>query len=70
VSSPERIRLREEATASRERIVSTLSEMRSAVDQAKTEAVATAKRNAPIIGGAVAGLILLRLSMRSSRPRR
>jgi hypothetical protein len=67
---PNRAQLRTEATASRERIVATIGEMRSVADQARTEAVATAKRNAPIIGGALAGLILLRLSMRSSRPRR
>jgi hypothetical protein len=70
VSSPERVRLRGEATASRERIVSTVHEMRAVADQARTDAVATARRNAPIIGGAIVGLILLRLSMRSSRPRR
>jgi hypothetical protein len=68
--STDRVRLREEAKASREQIVATVGEMRGAVEQARVNAVTTAKRNAPIVAGALVGLILLRLSMRSSRQHR
>ena len=59
VSKAERQRLRREADASRERIVSTVGEFSDVARETKDEAIATAKKYAPIAAGAVAGLALL-----------
>ena len=53
--------LRVEAKAARQRVVGTVGELGTAVTLAKEEAVGTARRYAPIAGGAVAGLLLLKL---------
>jgi hypothetical protein len=68
-TTPDRAQLRTDARASREQIVTTVREMRSAVDQAKAEAIEGAKRKAPVVLGAFAVLVLLRMSMRRSRRR-
>ena len=58
----ERQRLRQEADASRERIVATVGEFSDVARDTKAEAVATLKRYAPIAAGAAAGLALLKLA--------
>jgi hypothetical protein len=54
-------RLRKEATASRERLVSTFGELGKAVSQTRDEAVSSARRAAPFAGAALAALIFLRI---------
>jgi hypothetical protein len=61
VSKAERERLRREADASKKRIVATVGEFSSAARATRDEAVASAKRYAPIAGGAAAGLALLKI---------
>ncbi len=58
----ERQRLRQEADASRERIVATVGEFSDVARDTKAEAVARLKRYAPIAAGAAAGLALLKLA--------
>jgi hypothetical protein len=70
VSKAERQRLRREADASRERIVSTVGEFSDVARATKEEAIATAKKYAPIAAGAVAGLALLAMASSGSRKRR
>jgi hypothetical protein len=53
--------LRAEAKAARTRVVGTVGELGTAITAAKADAVGTAKRFAPLAGGAVAGLVLLKL---------
>jgi len=50
-----------EAKAARQRVVGTVGELATAVALAKQEAVGTARRYAPLAGGVVAGLVLLKL---------
>ncbi len=64
-----RSQLRQEAKASRERIVATVHEMRDVAEQTRDDAVATAKRNAPLVAGGFALLVLARIT-RSARRRR
>jgi hypothetical protein len=69
VSKTERQRLRREADASRERIVAAVGEFSDVARETKQEAITTAKRYAPIAGGAVAGLALLMMASRGRRRR-
>ncbi len=61
MSRGEKERLRREADASRERIVATVGEFGAAARATKDDAVASAKRYAPIAGGVAAGLALLKI---------
>jgi hypothetical protein len=62
VSKAERERLRLEAEASRKRLVATVGEFSTVARDTKDEAVASAKRYAPIAGGAAIGLVLLKIA--------
>jgi hypothetical protein len=55
VSKTERQRLRREADASRERLVATVGEFSDVARETRKEAIATAKKYAPIAAGAAAG---------------
>ena len=70
VSKAERQRLRREADASRERIVSTVGEFSDVARATKQEAITTLKRYAPVAAGAAAGLALLKMASSGSRKRR
>ena len=59
MSKGEKERLRREADASRERIVATVGEFSAAARATRDEAIASAKRYAPIAGGVAVGLALL-----------
>jgi len=59
MSKAERQRLRREADASKNRLVATVGEFSDVARETKNEAIATAKKYAPIAAGAVAGLALL-----------
>jgi hypothetical protein len=67
VRRSEKDRLRQEADQSRQRLVATVGELSTAARATKDEAVATAKRYAPIAGSAFAGLVLLRVLGRRRR---
>jgi hypothetical protein len=62
VSKAERERLRREADASRERLVSTVGEFGNVARDTKDEALASVKRYAPVAGGVAIGLALLKLA--------
>ena len=53
--------IRKEAAESRKRLVGTVGELGTALSDAKAEAIAKAKRAAPIAASATAGLVLLKL---------
>ncbi len=61
MSKGDKERLRREADASRERIVATVGEFSAVARATRDEALATAKKYAPIAGGAAAGLALLKI---------
>jgi len=62
VSKSEKQRLRSEADASRERLIATVGEFGTLARDTKNEAITSLKRYAPVAGGAVIGLVLLKLS--------
>ncbi len=61
MSQSEKVRLRREADASRERLVATVGEFGTVARDTKTEAVNSFKRYAPVAGGAAVGLALLKI---------
>lgn len=60
--------LKAEAADARRALVDTVAELGGIARDAKGQAAESAKRYAPMVGGAIAGLILLRMG--SSRRRR
>jgi hypothetical protein len=62
--STESDQLRREAQQAKDRLVGTVGELGDTVRQTRDEAVAKVKRAAPLIGGVVVGLVLLKLSRR------
>ena len=69
MSKAERQRLRREADASKNRLVATVGEFSDVARATKQEAIATAKRYAPIAAGAAAGLALLKMASRGRKRR-
>jgi hypothetical protein len=70
VSKAERQRLRREADASKDRLVATVGEFSDVARETKAEAIAKAKKYAPIAAGAAAGLALLKMAASGGRKRR
>ena len=69
MSKTERQRLRREADASKDRLVATVGEFSDVARETRREAITTLKKYAPVAGGAVAGLALLKMASRGRRQR-
>lgn len=62
--------LKAEAAAAKRALVDSVGELGTIARDAKGEAVATAKRYAPMVGGAIASLVVLRAGAARRRRKR